>query len=176
MTPFEVQAALESMVLLVDTREQPTPYFARRMKETGLPYVRQKLDFGDYSARCTLEDGTELDFSGSVAVERKMNFDELCQCYTRGRKRFENEFLRAKDKGAKIYLLVENGSWEKAIEGKYRSRMQPKAFVASLLAWLARYDCQLIFCQPDTTGKLIREILYREVKERLERRELDGVD
>ena len=176
MMHFEIQAALESMVLLVDTREQPTPCFERRMKEAGLPYVRQKLDFGDYSARCTLEDGAELDFSGSVAIERKMNFDELCQCYTRGRKRFENEFLRAKNRGAKIYLLVENGSWEKAIEGKYRSRMQPKAFVASLLAWLARYDCQLIFCQPDTTGKLIREILYREVKERLERREFDGVD
>ena len=174
MTHFEVQAALENMVLLVDTREQPTPYFDRRMKETGMPYIRQKLDFGDYSIKCTLEDETELDFSGSVSIERKMNFDELCQCYTSGRKRFENEFLRAKDKGAKIYLLVENGSWEKAIEGHYRSRMNPKAFVASLTAWLARYNCQLIFCQPETTGKLIREILYREVKERLEGREFDG--
>lgn len=174
MTPFQVRAALDTLTLLVDTREQPTARFAQRMAAVGLPYTRKKLDFGDYSARCTLEDGRELDLSGSVAIERKMNLDELCQCYTRGRKRFENEFLRAKNKGAKIYLLVENGSWEKAIQGKYRSRMQPKAFVASLLAWLARYDCQLIFCQPDTTGKLIREILYREVKERLEGRDFDG--
>lgn len=52
--------------------------------------------------------------------------------------------------------------------GKYRSRMQPKAFVASLTAWLARYNCQIIFCEPATTGKLIREVLYRELKERLE--------
>ena len=52
--------------------------------------------------------------------------------------------------------------------GKYRSRMQQKAFVASLTAWLARYNCQIIFCEPATTGKLIREVLYRELKERLE--------
>lgn len=174
MTPFEVQAALESMVLLVDTREQPTPYFTRRMKETGLPYVRQKLDFGDYSARCTLEDGTELDLSGSVAIERKMNLDELCQCYTRDRRRFEREFQRAKSKGAKLYLIVENGSWEKAMQGHYRSRMDPHALLASMTAWLARYRCQVLFCQPETTGKLIREILYREVKERLEGRNFDG--
>ena len=39
---------------------------------------------------------------------------------------------------------------------------------ASLTAWLARYNCQIIFCEPATTGKLIREVLYRELKERLE--------
>ena len=168
MTPFEVNEALESLTLLVDTREQDTIYFRRRMKEAGLPWERRKLDFGNYSMRCTADDGKKLDFSGSVAIERKMSLDELCQCYTKGRKRFEKEFGRAKESGAKIYLLVENGSWEKALAGDYRSRMNPKAFLASLTAWLARYDCQVIFCEARTTGRLIREILYREAKERLE--------
>lgn len=168
MTPFEVKVALENLVLLVDTREQDTIFFRRRMKETEIPYIRQKLDFGDYSAKCTTDDGEELDFSGSIAIERKMSLDELCQCYTRDRPRFQREFERAKETGAKIYLLVENGTWEKAMEGKYRSQMNPKAFLGSLLAWLARYDCQVIFCEARTSGKLIHEILYREVKERLE--------
>lgn len=168
MTPFEVKEALESLVLLVDTREQDTIFFRRRMKEAEIPYIRQKLDFGDYSAKCTTDDGKELDFSGSIAIERKMSLDELCQCYTRERPRFQREFERAKEAGAKIYLLVENGTWEKAIEGKYRSQMKPKAFLGSLLAWLARYNCQVIFCEARTSGKLIHEILYREVKERLE--------
>lgn len=112
--------------------------------------------------------GTELDLSGSVAIERKMDLDELCGCFCRSRDRFEREFIRAKNADAKLYLLIENGTWEKAYAGKYRSRMQPKAFVASLTAWLARYNCQIIFCEPATTGKLIREVLYRELKERLE--------
>ena len=50
-------------MLLVDTREQPTEKLKRRIEEAGLPYVRKKLDFGDYSCSCVLADGTELDFS-----------------------------------------------------------------------------------------------------------------
>lgn len=168
MTPFEVSEALEHLTLLVDTREQDTPSFRRRVKEVGLPWERRKLDFGDYSMRVELEDGQEVDFSPAVAIERKMSLDELCQCYGRGRKRFQREFLRAKKAGAKLYLLIENGSWEKAFGGDYRSQMKPQALTASLTAWLARYDCQVLFCQAKSTPRLIREIIYREAKERLE--------
>ena len=109
-----------------------------------------------------------MDLSNKVCVERKMSCDELCSCFCKGRPRFAREFERAKAAGAKVYLLVENATWETAYAGKYRSRMEPSAFVASLTAWLARYNCQILFCKPETSGKLIREILYRELKERLE--------
>ena len=168
MNPFEVSEALDHLTLLVDTREQDTLSFRRRMKEAGIPWERRKLDFGDYSMKVELEDGNEVDFSPDIAIERKMNLDELCQCYGKERKRFQNEFSRAKEAGAKLYLLVENGNWEKAFEGDYRSQMKPQALTASLTAWLARYDCQVIFCQAKTTPRLIREIVYREAKERLE--------
>lgn len=168
MTPFEVNEALETLTLIVDTREHDTIYFRRRMKQIGFPYIRRKLDFGDYSMKCITGEGEELDFSNLIAIERKMSLDELCQCYTRERPRFQREFERAKEAGAKIYLLVENGTWEKALEGNYRSRMNPKAFLGSLFAWLVRYDCQVIFCEARSSGRLIHEILYREVKERLE--------
>lgn len=168
MTPFEVSEALDHLTLLVDTREQDTLSFRRRMKEAGIPWERRKLDFGDYSMKVELEDGNEVDFSPDIAIERKMNLDELCQCYGKERKRFQKEFSRAKEAGAKLYLLVENGNWEKAFEGNYRSQMKPQALTASLTAWLARYDCQVLFCQAKTTPRLIREIVYREAKERLE--------
>ena len=51
--------------------------------------------------------------------------------------------------------------------------MNAKALTASLLAFLARYDCQVVLCKEETTGKLIRDILYREIKERLERNETE---
>lgn len=168
MTPFEVSEALERLTLLVDTREQDTLSFRRRMKEAGIPWERRKLDFGDYSMRVQLDNGQEVDFSPDVAIERKMSLDELCQCYGKERKRFQKEFSRAKEAGAKLYLLVENGNWEKAFDGDYRSQMKPQALTASLTAWLARYNCQVIFCQAKTTPRLIREIIYREAKERLE--------
>lgn len=156
------------MTLIIDTREQDTDRLRRRIKQTGLSFVRQKLDFGDYSAKTTLDNGTEFDISSSVSIERKMNLDELCACYCKGRKRFTREFERAKSAGAKVYLLIENANWEKAYNGSYRSKMSPQALTASLFAWLARYNCQIVFCKEETSGKIIREILYREMKERLE--------
>lgn len=134
----------------------------------NLPYERKKLDFGDYSAKCTLPQGEEIDFSSEFAIERKMSLDELCACYCRSRQRFQKEFERAKEKNAKLYLLIENASWENVYNSKYRSKMTSKALSASMLAYLARYDCQLIFCKSETSGKLIGDIIYREVKERLE--------
>lgn len=171
MHPVEVKSALESMVCLVDTREQDTPRLRARLKEIGCPWERKKLNFGDYSVKCDA-----IDLSETIAVERKMDLDELCNCYCKERKRFEREFERAKQAGAKVYLLIEDGSWEDAYSGKYRSRMSPESLVASIQAWLARYNCQVIFCRQHTTGKLIHDILYRELKEALENYEPDSGD
>lgn len=96
-----------------------------------------------------------------------MNLDELCQCFGRERARFEREFQRASGAGCRIYLIVEDGTWEKAYNGKYRSLLKPNALVASIDAFRARYGMQLDFCKPETTGRLIKDILYRELKEYL---------
>lgn len=168
MTPFELERSLDSMILLVDTREQPTKKLQDRIERTGLPYERKKLEQGDYSCKCTLPDGKELDFSDKVVIERKMNLDELCLCFGKQRGRFEREFERAKEAGCKIYLLVEGGDWEKVYNGKYRSLYNEKALVASIDAFRARYGMQLDFCKAETTGRMIRDILYRELKEYLQ--------
>ena len=109
-----------------------------------------------------------MSVKGQVCIERKMNLDELAGCFTRERKRFEAEFKRAQENGAKIYLLVENATWENLLNGKYRSKFNAKAFEASIIAWTIRYNMQIIFCKDETSGELIKEILYRELKERLE--------
>lgn len=168
MHPIELQKCLDSLVLLYDTREQPTARLEKRLYQTGLRPERRKLNVGDYSCECTLPDGSCLDFSDKIAIERKMSIDELCLCFGKERKRFEREFKRAKDMGCKIYLIVENGTWEKVYNGKYRSMYNPVALVASIDAFRARYGMQLDFCKEETTGRLIRDILYREAKEVLE--------
>lgn len=153
----------------MDSREQPTARAKKRLETIGFPYIRKKLDFGDYSAKCAIN-GKELDFSSSFAIERKMNIDEICGCFCRSRERFSREFERAKTQNAKLYLLIENASWEKIYNGKYRSQMSPNSLTASILAFLARYNCQIVFCKEETSGKLIHDIVYREIKERLEQR------
>lgn len=151
---------------MVDTREQDTPRFRARLESMNCLYERCKLDFGDYSAKFSV--GGEW-LMLNAAIERKMDFSELAQCFCNGRARFAREFERAKAADAKIYLLIENQCWEDAYSGNYHSHMKPQAFVASLLAWLARYRCQIIFCDQRTSGNLIHDILYREGREMLER-------
>lgn len=170
MHPVDVEASLKSMVCLVDTREQDTPAFRERVSHFD-QWERYKLDAGDYSAKFLLPNGEW--FYLPVAIERKYAIDELCQCYCRERRRFEREFERAYEARNKLYLLVEGGTWENIYQGKYRSHMTSNALVASILAWLARYDCQLLFCQKKTSGQLIKDILYREGKEALEKIEVD---
>lgn len=165
MDVFKLERAMKTLTLIVDTREQETESLQKRLADAGLPYKRKKLDFGDYSAEVTLDTGETISLANRVVVERKMNIDELAMCYTSQRDRFEREFERAKAAGAKIYLLVENLDFAKLLRGDYRSQMHPNALLASLFAFLARYNCQAIPCSPKTTGRLIREIMKREAKE-----------
>ena len=100
-----------------------------------------------------------------------MSLDELAMCFTRGRDRFRREMERAAANNSVIYLLIENGSYEAIINHRYRSKYHPSAFLASLTAWTARYNLRPVFCKASTSGTLIKEILYRDMKERLERGE-----
>lgn len=163
MDHFAVKRHLATMSVLCDTREQPTPRSARRLRQIGVPIERVALSFGDYSAKCDM-----LDLRSSVAIERKMDLSELARCYCQERKRFIREFERVKEAGAKLYLLVENGSLDEAYSGHYRARVHPSSLTASMLAWLARYNCQLLFCKEENSGQVIHDVLYRELKERLE--------
>lgn len=176
MDDFEIKGILNTFEIIVDTREQPTKRAPERYKSFGVPYRRQVMNYGDYTYNIALPNGTdlhdkELRVNGHCVIERKQNLDELAACFTRGRERFAREFQRAGDHNAKVYLLIENGSWEMIINGQYRSRFRPKSFLASLTAWQVRYNLTVIFCDMKSSGMLIKEILYRDCKERLERGE-----
>ena len=179
MTHFEEMQILESMEILVDTREQSTSKAIQRYNSFGVPYSRATLAYGDYTANFELLGGGELyDISKTVhpkcIIERKMSLDELAQCFTHSRDRFEREFKKAVANDCFIHLICENGSYEKIEGHKYNSKFPPKAFLASLSAWQRRYDIHFHFCSSLESGHLIKEFLYRDMKERIERGEFDG--
>ena len=173
MHPIEVEESLSSMVILCDTREQPTRAYKRRLEAMGRPYERVTLISGDYSARVTLPDGTPYSFADKVAIERKMSANEISSNFTRGRDQFKREFDRFTAAGGKLYLLIERTDWGSILRHQYNTQFAPKSFIASLMAWQARYNTQILFCQPEDTGHLIERILYYEIKERLERGDAD---
>lgn len=172
MRPKDIRCVLESMSVLVDSREQDTDRARWRYASIGLPVERCVLDYGDYSYNATLPDGRRIYDASSrirptVAIERKMNLDELAGCLGASRDRFEKEFARATDAGAQMWLLVEGGNWENVYDHKYRSRMTPYSLAGSLLAFCVRYNLRLVFCTERTTGRIIRGILTRELEDRL---------
>lgn len=173
MEQLQIEECLRSMVILVDTREQPSERAKRRYAAFPCPYRRQTLDYGDYTFSFVL-DGKEIysaseRVKGPAVIERKMNLEELSSCFTHDRKRFEAEMVRAKESGSAIYLLTENATWENLINGRYKTKFNSNSFFASITAFMARYGIQVIFCKNETSGRMIHQILYRELKERLER-------
>lgn len=178
MDLLQKESVLDSFRILIDTREQVTARAKERYELFGCPHSRATLNYGDYTYNCTLPDGTDLydettTLKPSCVVERKMSLDELAGCLGRDRKRFQREFERATENGCRVFLLVENGSMEAILKWRYRSKLPPKAFFNTLMAWRARYNMSIDFCRPETSGVLIREILYRDLKEKIERGELD---
>lgn len=175
MEQFQIEECLKSMIILVDTREQPSERAKRRYAAFPCPYRRQTLDYGDYTFSFCI-DGSEVypegeRVKGPAIIERKMSLEELSSCFTHDRKRFEAEMIRAKENNSAIYLLTENATWENLINGRYKTKFNPTSYFASITAFMARYGVQVVFCKSETSGKMIHQILYRELKERLERGE-----
>ena len=165
MTPFELQKTLDSMVLLVDSREKPTAEAKKRWESFGVPYRIQALKSGDYTSEFILPNGETFSLENHAVIERKLGMSEICGNFCQNRARFIREFERIKEAGAKAYIIVEGASWEAIYNHRYHSKMSPQALVASLTAWMARYNAHIIFCKAETFPKLCREILYREAKE-----------
>ena len=169
----EVENMLDSMVALVDNREQPNKRFRERVEAIGYPHKRATLNFGDYSCEYTNIDGETVSLENHIAIERKMSITELCSCFVGdNRKRFEREFIRFKENGAKAYLIVEDDDLKAIYDGSYRnqkygSKLHPQALTASLLAWSARYNIKVFFIPHTMSGKLIGDILHYELREYL---------
>ena len=161
-TDTEVKKLLDSMVILVDTREQENGHLLSYFDKKKIPYKTRKLDTGDYSAMLG-----DLSLERDIVIERKHNLDEICGNFTAERERFEREFLRARAYGIKVVLIIENATWTDIFLGNYRSKTNPKSLLASLLSWMVRFNITVTFCKPEETAKLIYSIFYYHAKEEL---------
>ncbi len=181
MEILEQESVLKSFEILVDTREHATESLVKRCKAFGVPYQRAKLNYGDYSYNITLPNGKKLfDIAKPIdplcSIERKENLTELSGNFTKNRDRFRREFERAKEHKARLYLICEGASWEDIKNHRYRTKFHPSAYLASLIAWIVRYNLNVTFCKAETSAMMIKEILYRDCKERLENGEFDTDD
>lgn len=157
---------LNSMTIIVDTREQKNQHILDYLEHNKIPYIVRKLDSGDYSF--ILPDYPELNMDERVLVERKGSLSELAGNFTSGRERFAREFERLKD-NQKMHLVLETGTWKKIFNGTYRSSFHPNSYKASILTWSARYNIPFWFCEKRESPEIIHKILIYELNELLDK-------
>lgn len=180
-TETEINKLLkENLLILYDTREQKNQHVLDYFDKNKISYKKQKIDEGDYTAIITKREdmGVFRDIYFPVAIERKNSVDELAgnlaeDTDSRDDIRLIRELQRAKAKGNKIYLIVEDKEGMKHIkEGKYRSLYKPKAFLGRLSSIQDLYLHDTIFTDNENTGFEIYRKLYYSVRNYL--KELDA--
>ena len=176
MEGYEIDACLKSMIILYDTREQPNERALKRYESFGCPFQRQHIEYGDYTFNFKLpngdwcyEMGDSISVKPCVSIERKASLTELSGNIIQERERFNNEFGRASENGARVYLLIENGNLQKVYSGKYGTKVHPNAYKASMWSVIVKNGISgPLFVPEELSGQVIHDILYRELKVRLE--------
>lgn len=118
------------MRILIDSREQRPLDFLSVCSDVEVE--RGALPVGDYALS---------GLTDRIACERK-SIDDLVQCLSRERVRFENELKRGR--GLEKFCVVVEAPWSALAAGRYRSRMDAGAACASVIAFTERY-CPFYF-------------------------------
>ena len=137
---------MSEFVIVIDTREQRPLAFTS-------PTVVATLPTGDYAIQ-----GAEDLF----AVERK-SIPDLVQSLTFERERFERELVRLAAM-RRAFIVVE-GDLGSVVEWRYRSTVSPKALVASLASFHARFGIPTLWAGNARNAANRDRILSLEVRE-----------
>jgi hypothetical protein len=181
-TETEINKLLkENFMILYDTREQVNQHVLDYFDKKKVQYKKQKIDEGDYTAIITKrpELGIYRDLYFPVGIERKNSVDELAgnlgeKTDTRDDVRLVRELQRAKTKGIKIFLIIEDkNGMENIIKGNYRSQYQPKAFLGRLTSIQDQYLHDTIFTSASNSGFEIYRKLYYSVRNFLKEGNID---
>jgi len=176
-TDKELKTVLDSLTIIIDTREQEGAHVIDYLKSKKKPFKSMKMDFGDYTfmvpANPALQIPRDIYYTDSIVIERKAHLNEISGNLTAdGGTRFEQELIRSH--GAKFYLLIENASYEMIINHKYDTQYEPKSFIARLKSFEARYGISVNFVSSKCSGNFIYHTFYYWLREQLKRGELHG--
>lgn len=151
----DIKRLLKQIVILVDSREKKNSHILEYFEKNGIAYRKEKLEYGDYTFLIPTTDG-DIYFHRDCVLERKASLEELSGNLAQERERFEKEFLKAGNDGAKTYLMVEApGGYSDIIGHKYRTEFTPAAYMASLKTWESRFDCNVQFIASEYSGYYI---------------------
>ena len=172
--------------MIVDSREKVFNHITSAWEEKGIEYhifkKEDSMKVGDYSIAVKTPTGEVIDFRDKIVIERKSDLSELVGNFTsakdeEGNSRIVREFIRAKEKGIKVLLLIEDlQGYNKAINGYLiedkPSKMNPKSFIGMLFTYQARYNFEIVFIDKKNSASYIYNYLYYQAREYL--RNIEG--
>lgn len=182
LTDTEIKKLLkENFMIIYDTREQQNLHVLEYFDKAKIQYKKQKIDEGDYAAvitKCPAM-GIYRDLYFKVAVERKNSIDELAgnlaeDTDTRDDLRLVRELRRAKEKGIKMFLVIEDEHGRRNIKtGNYRSLYKPVSLMARLRSLQDQFLNGTVFVNKNDAGEEIFGILKYGVRNFLKDGDLD---
>lgn len=168
-TASEYKKLLESMVILVDTREQKDEDIVKWFDDNGIKHKSRALKTGDYSFMIpkNIELGVTFDtyFNDNFIVERKNSVDELAGNFSKTDKdsgRIMREFARMEHMD-NCHLIIENDSIADVLDGNYRSALNSDSFLRTLLTLQRRTGLKIWFVHTEYMGKMIYELCKSEL-------------
>lgn len=182
LTETEIKKLLkENFIIIYDSREQQNLHVLDYFDKAKIKYKKQKIDEGDYAAVITKcpEMGIYRDLYFPIAVERKNSVDELAgnlaeETDTRDDLRLVREMRRSKQKGIKMFLVIEDENGRKNIKaGNYRSLYKPVSFMARLRSLQDQFLNGTVFINKNDAGEEIFGILKYGVRNFLKEGNLD---
>jgi len=165
----DIKELIKNIVVLVDSREKKNSHITDYLIKQGIAYQTTALNYGDYSFMIPAKAaGEDIYFHRDIVIERKASLEELSGNLAQERERFEKEFLRAGNDGAKLYLMVEDvGGYSSIISHKYNTQFTPAAYMASLKAWETRFNCNVQFIDSQYSGYYIMATFQYYAREAL---------
>lgn len=171
LTYDQIKKLSKEMVILVDTREKNNGHIIDYFNKKGIAYKKQALEFGDYSFMLPKVEGltgNELYFHKEIVVERKNSLEELSGNLGQNRDRFEKEFLKARNNGCSIHLMVENPQgYNDIMKHNYNTQLKPVSYMASLKSFEERYDLKIQFVESQYSGYIIYSTFYYYMRNKL---------
>jgi ERCC4-type nuclease len=131
--------------IIVDSREQDIKGILNYFETNNIPFVRKKLDFGDYST---------VDLK--VIIERKRVGELAVNLASKDKNRFYREFKRAV--GYKMIVMVE-GSWDDVRQHNYISKISPTDLESRIKTWANHFMFKVEFVKKEDAGAFIAKTL-----------------
>lgn len=149
LTDKQMKQVLDSLVVLVDTRENSNQHIIDFFESKKIPYKRMKLDYGDYSIMLPKLEGVttqDIYFTNDFVIERKANIDELCGNLKEDAARLKKELAHLNMYQIKYWIYIEDLNFEENLrQGNYISQYDPYTLMQRLYKGIeAEYNTAII--------------------------------